>query len=140
MLDLEMILTEKKSVAANFTTDAYDFKQENPNSGSYNTPLVVVVQVSTAGTGSGTVTLALQDSADGSSFATVVSLAALAGTSLTAGKEIVIPMPIEHRRYVRLSGTVSGTLTGAVTVYLSNTYQQLPTYKKEGIEILPTID
>lgn len=140
MLDLEMLLTEKKSVAASFTTDAYDFKQENPNSGSYNTPLVMVIKIATAGTGSGTVTLAVQDSADGSSFASVVSIAALAGTDLVAGKDIVIPMPIEHRRYVRLSGTVSGTLTGAVTAYLSNTYQQLPTYTKEGIDILPTID
>ena len=53
---------------------------------------------------------------------------------------MIIPMPVEHKRYVRVKTTVAGTVTGTMTAYLSNSYSLPPVVKKEGIDILPTVD
>jgi hypothetical protein len=60
--------------------------------------------------GSATLTVALQDSADNSSFAAVtpaVTTAAIAVASLAAGYELIrMPLPVGLRRYVKLVYTI----------------------------------
>lgn len=57
--------------------------------------------------GSSTLTVALQDSADNSSFADVVLTPAIAKATLVAGYEIRLPLPPRLRRYTRLNYTVA---------------------------------
>lgn len=77
---------------------------------------VTVGATFTAG-GAGTLTIALQDSADNSSFADVLTTPALALAALTAGQRFYIPLPAKMRRYIRANYTVATgpMLTGNVS-------------------------
>lgn len=76
-------------------------------------PLYLEVSVATAMTGAGTLTIALQDSADNSTFADVLALPAIAVAALTAGKTYYLPLPAGMRRYIRANYTItSGPFTG----------------------------
>lgn len=76
-------------------------------------PLYLEVSVATTMTGAGTLTIALQDSADNSSFADVLALPAIAVAALTAGKTYYLPLPAGMRRYIRANYTItSGPFTG----------------------------
>lgn len=95
------------------STDVIDFGQVNPNSGlNQNTTLAVTVDEAAAAAGAATVTFSIQDSADNSTFADVAVTAAIGKASLTAGQQVLIPMPAKHRRYVRVYYTVA---TGPLT-------------------------
>ena len=95
------------------STDVVDFGQVNPNSG-FSDMLKVVVTTGVAATAAGaaTVTVTAQDSADNSSWADIASTAAIPKASLVIGYQAVIPMPLFHRRYVRVNYTVA---TGPLT-------------------------
>lgn len=80
---------------------------------------VTVAATFTAG-GAGTLTIALQDSADNSSFADVLTTPALALASLVVGGRFYIPLPARMRRYIRANYTV-GTgpmLTGTLNAQI----------------------
>lgn len=95
------------------STDVIDFGQVNPNSGlNQNTTLAITVDEAAAAAGAATVTFSIQDSADNSTFADVAVTAAIGKASLTAGQQVLIPMPAKHRRYVRVYYTVA---TGPLT-------------------------
>lgn len=95
------------------STDVIDFGQVNPNSGlNLNTTLAITVDEAAAAAGAATVTFSIQDSADNSTFADVAVTAAIGKASLTAGQQVLIPMPAKHRRYVRVYYTVA---TGPLT-------------------------
>lgn len=76
-------------------------------------PLFLEVNITTTMTGAGTLTIALQDSADNSTFADVLALPAIAVAALTAGKTYYVPLPAGMRRYIRANYTItSGPFTG----------------------------
>ena len=77
-------------------------------------PLYLEFNCSTTCTASGsaTVTVSLQDSADNSTFADVLASVAVPKAELVAGKTIYIPLPPGLRRYVRGYFTVA---TGPLT-------------------------
>ncbi len=95
------------------STDVIDFGQTNPNTGMDDrSSMVITVSESAAASGAATVTFSIQDSADNSTFADVAVTAAIGKASLTAGQQIVIPMPVKLRRYCRAYYTVgTGPLT-----------------------------
>lgn len=139
MFDAAMLLCKDKSIASAITSDAYDFGQEAPASGAYADPIVVVIQAKSATTGAGTsnaVTFKIQDSADNSSYADVLTVPTVPGADIAKG--LVIPMPIKHRRYVKLVTTVTGTVTGTIDAFLSNSYAMPMEHAKQGIEIVQT--
>lgn len=142
MLDLELVLFESKSVATAITSDVVDFGQEKPNTGAYTDPLYVVVNFSAAGTGTGdsnSVVFNIQDcDTSNGTFATVQSTGKIAGADLKG--VLVIPMPVRHRRYVKVTTTVAGTVTGTASAHISNAFDLPMEYKKVGTEILSTTD
>ena len=141
MFDLSMQLCANKSIATAITSDAYDFGQEKPNSGAWASPIYLVVHPTVAGTGTGTtnaVTFILEDSADGSTFAPVASLGAVPGADIK--HDLALSLPVRHRRYVRLKTSVTGTVTGTVTAYLSNGYSLPMDVKKGGIDAVAGVD
>lgn len=142
MLDLNLVLFEGKSVASAITSDVIDFGQEKPNTGSYTDPMYVVVNFPTAGTGTGdanSVVFNIQDcDTKGGSYATVASTGKIAGEDLKGN--VVIPMPVRHRQFVKVTTTVAGTVTGTATAYITNAPDLPMEYKKVGIDILPTAD
>lgn len=114
LIDKALQVSDKQTVTSSATsTDVIDFGQATPNSGmGYKLYMHIgVAQTATAG-GAATVQFTLQDSADGSTFADVVSTQAVPVASLKAGAQYVIPIPVQHRRYVRVNYTVdTGPLT-----------------------------
>ncbi|CCJ53217.1 Bbp16 family capsid cement protein [Bordetella bronchiseptica] len=95
------------------STDVIDFGQGHPNTGMDDrSKMVITVTESATATGSATVKFAVQDSADNSSFTDVAVTAAVGKADLVAGKQVVIPMSTQLRRYCRVYYTVdSGPLT-----------------------------
>lgn len=77
------------------------------------TQLFMEICITATMTGAGTLAIALQDSADNSSFADVLTLPPIAVASLVVGTRLYIPLPAKMRRYIRNNYTIaSGPFTG----------------------------
>lgn len=95
------------------STDVIDFGQANPNTGlTDQLTMAITVDEAATAAGAATVTFAVQDSADNSSWADVAATAAIGKAALPAGAQVLVPMPLQHRRYVRVNYTVA---TGPLT-------------------------
>lgn len=110
---LLQVSNEQAVTATAASTDVIDFGQANPDTGMDDrSQMVITVDETATAAGAATVTFAIQDSADNSSFADVSVTAAIAKATLVAGYQIVIPMPTKLRRYCRVNYTVA---TGPLT-------------------------
>jgi hypothetical protein len=137
-----MIYDELLSLAENKGLGtAVDLGQEKPGLGALKPPFYALLFTKDAA-GAGSVTFKIQDSDDNSTFTDAVSF------TLTAGKipaNMAIPLPLQHKRYVRLattvtateSNTIAGTLVKAV---LHNEFELVRNIKAVGYDILATID
>lgn len=107
------VSNEQAVTASAASTDVIDFGQANPNSGMTDQlTMAITVDEAAAAAGAATVTFAVQDSADNSSWADVAVSAAIGKASLPLGAQVLVPMPLQHRRYVRVNYTVgTGPLT-----------------------------
>lgn len=113
------------------STDVIDFGQTNPNVGMDDrSSMVITVDTAAEAAGAATVTFAVQDSADNSSFADVAVTTAIGKATLVAGYQHVIPMPTKLRRYCRVNYTVAtGPLTaGAFSAQVVTGIQQNTAY------------
>lgn len=124
-VDQNLVMSDAQALtAAAASTKSIDFAAALRQVGD-GEPLELVVVVKTALLASGgaaNLTVALQDSADNSSFATVVAGPAVAKASLVAGYELLrIQLPKGLRRYIQVyytpdtndftSGTIDAFLT-----------------------------
>lgn len=100
----------------------------------------VLLTVTTAGTGAGTITVSVESAPDNGSYGqgsytTLVSTPAFVGTSLTAGTVIDIPLPPEVvgidklPRFYKLVYTVSGSATVSVLANMVLNPQQVAQMK-----------
>lgn len=113
IIDKALQVSNKQAVTATApSSDVIDFGQATPNTGTADAYLQIGVGQTAAAAGAATVQFVLQDSADGSSFTDVVSTQAVALSGLKAGAQFVLPMPVTHRRYVRVNYVVA---TGPLT-------------------------
>lgn len=114
IIDKLLQVSDAQAVTASAaSTDVIDFGQANPNSGiNQITSLAITVDETATAAGAATVTFSVQDSADNSSFADVAVTAATGKAALPAGAQVLIQMPVVHRRYVRAYYTVA---TGPLT-------------------------
>ena len=141
MMDKQLVFCDKKAATATFTSDKIDFGHDYPTTGLNDTPLYVVIQaVGTKAAGTGTLTVAVESSADGSDdWAAGISTGALTADELNSG--VAFPMPLKHLRYVRLNCTASTTAltAGTVTAYLTDAINVPMTIPVKDVEYLPTI-
>lgn len=125
LLDKELEFSDAQAVTSTAaSTNVIDMTVAAPNIGRGAEPIYVQVQTNEAATASGsaTVTFALQDSADNSSFADIFTTAAIGKAMLVAGYIVfTIQLPPTHRRYLRINYTVAtGPLTaGKFDAYLT---------------------
>lgn len=133
--DKTLEFCEKKSVGAAITSDVLDLKQEHPNTGSCTPPFYLVLfPLAVSGTSeTDAITFTLEDSADNSTFSALLSVTALANSMKHA---VSIPMPVVHRRYLRLTTTITGTPKGTLTAILNNHIEILQTKPVEGWDII----
>ena len=134
MMDIKLAFCDKADAKTAITSTVIDFLQKAPTTGLNDRPLYVVCKFPTALAGTSLV-IALEDSDNNSSFKAVVQTGALAPEDTVKG--IAIPMPVKHRRYVRLKTTPTSITGGTMTAYLSDVIEVPTTYKVEGVEFLP---
>lgn len=114
IIDHQLQVSNEQTITTTaVSTDVIDFGQVNPNSGmSDMLDLAITVDQAVTAAGAATVTFVIQDSADNSSFADVVSTAAIGKAALRLGAQVVLKMPKTHRRFVRVNYVVgTGPLT-----------------------------
>lgn len=113
-IDKFLQISKDQAVTASApSSDSIDYGQANPNSGNnFPTYLVVTVGEAVAAAGAATLAIAIQDSADGVTFADVVVTPPIPKANLVQGQQVVIPMPVKHRRYLRANYAVA---TGPLT-------------------------
>lgn len=131
MLDYNLMLSEGQdltgiSSGANAdSTNTIDFGRATPGMGVGN-PVFLIVrpEADLASGGSATLQVSLMDSADDSSWATVIQTPALDYSNISQGDNILSqPLPFGIRRYIKLNyavGTASLT-TAAVNAFLTLT-------------------
>lgn len=128
IIDKALQVSNEQAVTATAaSTDVIDFGQANPDIGLTDLCNMVITTDETAtASGAATVTFAIQDSADNSSFADVAVSAAIGKATLVAGYQHVIPMPTKLRRYCRVNYTVAtGPLTaGKFSAQVVTGFQQ----------------
>jgi hypothetical protein len=121
--DKQLLFSKNQAITA--TAASTDIADLSPN-GQYGPgyPVFVKAIVGTTFTagGAATLTVALQDSADGSTgWADVVSSGAIGKANLINGTEITLALPEKHRRYLRVNYVVAtgpmtaGTVSAAMT-------------------------
>ena len=134
-------LCNAQAAGTALTGTAIDLKQEHPNLGSMTPPFVMIITPA-AVAGTAPITFNLQDSADGSSDWKTIATTTITADDFT--EQAVVPLPVQHRRYLRLATTVdtssSKTATGTFSAVLNNVYELKRTAKVEGFEIVKTID
>lgn len=134
MIDVKCVFCENAAATAAITSEAIDFLQKQPTTGLNDRPLYVALAFPVALVGT-SIAVALEDSADGSSFAAVAATGAI--TPVAAKDGIYIPMPFKHRRYLRIKVTPTAITAGKITAYLTDVVHVPTTYKEEGLEFLP---
>lgn len=131
-IDKLLQVSDAQAVTASAaSTNVIDFGQANPNVGlDDRSSMVITVDAAATAAGDATVTFAVQDSADNSTFADVAVSAAIGKAALTAGFQHIIPMPTKLRRYCRVNYTVAtGPLTaGAFSAQVVTGVQQNVAY------------
>ena len=138
MIDFEQAFCEDKSLAAAITSDPVDFHQAAPNAGGWDERLYALAFFPTKGSGAGTVTFTLQDSADNKTYTDVLSTGPIVGSDLVA--PVAIPLPLKHRRYLRVKTALSGTIAGSASIFLADAANLPMDSKVQGIDIVPTVD
>lgn len=119
VLDYDLIFSDAQaqtSVASHNSTNTVDFQTANVNIGA-GTPLYFVFRVNTAFActlGSGTFSLSLQHSSDGTTWNILAGSALALGYALfTAGKVWSFSLPTVHERYLKVVYVIAtAVLTG----------------------------
>lgn len=111
ILDAGLLLSDAQAVTASAaSTNVIDFTAVAPNLGRGGEQIYLQVVCNTTADSSGdaaTVDIALQDSADNSSFANVVRSVQYAQASVTAGTILfTVALPPTLRRYARVYYTI----------------------------------
>lgn len=126
IMDYNLVLSDGQSIvttASIDSTNTLDTEVANSNLGS-GTPIWVICRVSTAFTGSGTLAVVFKDCATSggtyvSRFTTVAY--SLGETDAFGDDLLVMPLPQEHQRYIKLTYTNghNSAAAGAVDAYLA---------------------
>lgn len=106
------------------STNAIDIGLATPNIGD-GTPKRVEVIVNTTFAGGTSIKATLEESADDSTYTTLLdSPVVLTAAALKGKKLLSVPLPTQHKRYLRINYTVVGTMTaGKVDAFVCEAAQ-----------------
>jgi len=112
LLDALCVLSNAQAPTTGTTasTNVMDFEVANPDQGPGN-PLWIRCMVEALFANGTSIQAVLQDSADNSSWATILSGPLVLTAAAIAGKRLLeTPLPSKHRRYLRLAYIIDGTM------------------------------
>ena len=127
IIDALLQFSDEQAVTATAASTNYvDLRQAKPDMGLWEKQLHVVVCPTTALAGTGAkLTVEIQDcdTATGT-YTTIQTTGPIDIAKITSVKPLAIPMPKEHRQFIKLKYTVTGTISeGAVSAYLTDCIQ-----------------
>lgn len=130
LLDNELVFEENGTITAALTTKSLDMEQTRPDLGMLKQFYVVVTpREEIKGT---SFTIALEDSADNSSFAPVVTTGAIASADATG--DIVVQVPAKHRRYLRVKIQPTSITAGKVAIAMTDNYDSPAWLYRDTVE------
>ncbi len=133
IFDADLMFSEKQAVTATAaSTSVIDCGQTLLTTGLNRKGELFAVAVAVGDyTGTGTITVQLQDcDTKTGTYRTVATSTPVTGADFSS---IVVPMPLSHKRYLKLNYVVSGTVSGgSITAGISKS-AELP-------QIIPTED
>jgi hypothetical protein len=133
MIDYELVLAEKQDFKAAVTTEAVDLGQKTPNIGLLERALWFVFVPSDVSVGTGSVTFTLEDSEDGKDFTSVAAYGPIVAEKIV--RDVAFPFPLHHRRYVRVTTAVTGTVsTLAGTLAVADNFSDPARYWRDEVE------
>lgn len=136
MIDYELVLAEKQDFKAAVTTKAVDLGQKTPNIGLLERAPWLVFVPSAVSAGAGFVTFTLEDSDDpdgSTTFAPVVKYGPIVAEKIV--RDVAFPFPLHHRRYVRVTTTVTGAVTTlAGTLAVADNFSDPAGYWRDEVE------
>ena len=130
ILDNELIFDENAEIKSAVTTKSIDMGQTRPDLGMLKQFYVVVTpRVDIAGT---SFTIAIEDSADNSAFAPIVTTGAI--TAAEATGDMVVQVPVKHRRYLRVKITPTSITAGKVLIGITDNYDSPAWLYRDTVE------
>lgn len=135
MFDAKLLFANKQAINTAFTSSAIDLGQESPDLGMLNCPKLgvsVVMTTAWAGGSSPKATFEIQHcDTESGSYETLVSTGAMVADA-TFPETFEIPLPIKHKRYLKVKVTPSGSPTaGSATIGITDGTQKNPWYARE---------
>lgn len=130
VFDIKMMFADKKEAATAFTSSGIDFGSELVAPGDNGHKMALCISASdVAGTG---LAFKVEDSADNATFATVATTKAFTADELKT--PLVLSLPFEHRRYLRIVTVPTGITAGTFTAWIGNDYKLGRLKEEEGWE------
>lgn len=140
MFDSKLLFADGVDATAEFEAPtAVDFVTAHPTSGLQDKPLFVVLIFAGVTDEDATVTVTLEESADNQTFTPVYTTGAFPVSSLNEGV-LALPLPVVHKRYLKMKMTPNGVTAGTFSSYLGDTFDFVQSYRVDGIEFLPGAD
>lgn len=140
MFDAKLLFADKKDIkGASTDCEVIDLGQPGPDLGMLNCPklgITVIMTTPWAGGSTPKVTFEVQHADDNGSgsagaFTTLLSTGAMAADD-TFPEAFEIPLTIQHKRYLKVKVTTTGTPTaGSATIGITDGTQKNPWYKRE---------
>lgn len=130
IFDIKMVFFDKKDAAQEATSAGIDCGSDylNPVDSGHKMALCV----SASGLEGTSLAFRLEDSADNSAFTAVATSKAFTAEELA--EPIVVSLPFEHRRYLRLVTVPTSVTAGTITAWLGNDYKFGHLKEEEGWE------
>lgn len=118
ILDNELIFEENATLTAAVTTKSIDMGQKRPDLGMLKQFYVTVTaREEIKGT---SFTIAIEDSADNSAFAPILTTGAIAAADATG--DVVVPIPTKHRQYLRVKVTPTSISAGKALIAITDNF------------------
>lgn len=131
IFDAELMFSDAQAVTATANSSVIDCGQDKLTTGLNGAmDLFVLIQPVVDFTGTGTVQISLMHCDE--KAGTYSTLTALPATAATALKRELIPMPLEHKQFLKLVYTVDGTVAdGKFTAGITRSIDLQQTYSRE---------
>lgn len=114
IIDTLMVFSDKQAAASGVSQNVVDFGQPDPRTGLAGSTDLFIVALPSEDF-AGTIAFDVEHSDDNATFTKLLSVPA---TDSFATTHLALPMPVYHKRYLRLKYTVTsgaGTITALVT-------------------------
>jgi len=125
IMDAKLVFSYAQTLAAGVSANVVDFGQAKPRMGLIGRDYFIVVR---AGEDFACTSLKVevQESDDNETFETTFATKAIADF-----EQVAIPVPREHKRYMRLKFTPAGTAAGKVHAFIVDNLSEVEGFERE---------